>query len=154
MSIYTYKTQKALCEIFNTEYYEDPCLSDQELDKIPEDACVTANEASKRMLDIARLTSNNEKRARNISIAKTGKKYGEEYCKVRKISCQNLHKGEKNPMYGKKHSKENLEKIKKSSEGRRWYNNGIDEIFIKKTDIPTGYSLGRFYKKDRKKNKV
>jgi hypothetical protein len=36
MSIYTYKTQKALCEIFNTEYYEDPCLSDQELSKLPE----------------------------------------------------------------------------------------------------------------------
>ena len=38
MSIYTYKTQKALCEIFNTEYYEDPRLSDQELDKIPQDS--------------------------------------------------------------------------------------------------------------------
>ena len=38
MSIYTYKTQKALCEIFNTEYYENPSLSDQELDKIPEDS--------------------------------------------------------------------------------------------------------------------
>jgi hypothetical protein len=36
MSIYTYKTQKALCEIFNTEYYEGPCLSDQQLDIIPE----------------------------------------------------------------------------------------------------------------------
>jgi len=38
MSIYTYKTQKALCEILNTEYYEDPCLSDQELYAIPEDS--------------------------------------------------------------------------------------------------------------------
>lgn len=38
MSIYTYKTQKALCELFNTEYYEHPSVSDQEMDKIPEEA--------------------------------------------------------------------------------------------------------------------
>jgi hypothetical protein len=44
MSIYTYKIHKALCEIFNTEYFEDPSLSDQELDKIPEDARYSAAE--------------------------------------------------------------------------------------------------------------
>jgi hypothetical protein len=40
MSIYTYKTHKALCELFNTEYYENPCLSDQQLDFIPENSTV------------------------------------------------------------------------------------------------------------------
>ena len=38
MSIYTYKTHKALCEILNTEYHEKAHLSDQEIDIIPEDA--------------------------------------------------------------------------------------------------------------------
>jgi hypothetical protein len=147
MSIYTYKTQAFLCELLNTEYFEDPSLSDQELNNIPEDADATANEASKRMLDIARLTANNDKRARNISIAKTGKKYGKEYSEVRKVSCKNLHKGEQNPMFGKKHSKGNLEKMKLSSKDRRWYNNGIDEIFIKNIDAPEGYILGRLYRK-------
>jgi hypothetical protein len=38
MSIYTYKTNKVLCEIFNTEYFEYPSISDQELSKLPEDS--------------------------------------------------------------------------------------------------------------------
>ena len=38
MSIYTYKIHKNLCEILNTEYFESPSVSDQELDKIPEDS--------------------------------------------------------------------------------------------------------------------
>jgi hypothetical protein len=38
MSIYTYKTQAFLCELFNTEYFEDPSLSDQQLDIISEDS--------------------------------------------------------------------------------------------------------------------
>lgn len=36
MSIYTYKTHKTLCGVFNTEYYEDPSVSDQALDVSPE----------------------------------------------------------------------------------------------------------------------
>jgi len=38
MSIYTYRINKNLCEIFNTEYFERPDVSDQELNKIAEDA--------------------------------------------------------------------------------------------------------------------
>jgi hypothetical protein len=36
MSIYTYKFQKNMCEILNTEYFEDQSLSDQEIYKFPE----------------------------------------------------------------------------------------------------------------------
>ena len=44
MSIYTYKTHKALCEILNTEYYEQYSVSDQELDAIPIDSTIAATD--------------------------------------------------------------------------------------------------------------
>ena len=147
MSIYTYNSAKQFCEILNIEFQESIAVSDQELYKIPEDADTSCNEASKRMLDIARLTANNEKRARNISIAKTGKKYGEEYSSIRKISCAHINKGENNPMFGRKHSKKNLLKMKKSSSNRKWYNDGEREIFIKEKEVPVGFNLGRLFKK-------
>lgn len=40
MSIYTYKTHKTLCEVFNTEYYEDPSISDQALNALPEGSVI------------------------------------------------------------------------------------------------------------------
>lgn len=147
MSIYTYESAKRFCEILNIEFLENIAISDQELDKIPEDIDISCNEASKKMLGIARLTANNEKRAKSISVAKTGKKYGEEYSLIRKISCANLHKGENNPMFGKSHSKENLLKIQKSLTDRKWYNNGEKEIFIKEKEVPLGFNLGRLFKK-------
>lgn len=44
MSIYTYKTHKTLCEVFNTEYYEDPSVSDQALDVLPKDVLITGTD--------------------------------------------------------------------------------------------------------------
>lgn len=44
MSIYTYKTHKTLCGVFNTEYYEDPSVSDQELIKLPEGILITGTD--------------------------------------------------------------------------------------------------------------
>lgn len=38
MSIYTYTFTQSLCETLGIEYTENPNLSDQELDKIPDDA--------------------------------------------------------------------------------------------------------------------
>lgn len=38
MSIYTYNQSKAICECLGISFEENPCLSDQELNKIPKDA--------------------------------------------------------------------------------------------------------------------
>ena len=38
MSIYTYESAKRFCEILNIEFRENNAVSDQELDKIPEDS--------------------------------------------------------------------------------------------------------------------
>ncbi len=38
MSIYTYNSSKAICELLEIPFVENPLLSDQELDIIPEDA--------------------------------------------------------------------------------------------------------------------
>lgn len=38
MSIYTYESARLFCEFLNIEFHESPSVSDQELDKIPEDA--------------------------------------------------------------------------------------------------------------------
>lgn len=37
MSIYTYTQSKTICECLGISFEENPCLSDQELDKIPKD---------------------------------------------------------------------------------------------------------------------
>jgi hypothetical protein len=39
MSIYTYESAKRFCEILNIEFRESTAVSDQELDRIPEDVC-------------------------------------------------------------------------------------------------------------------
>lgn len=55
--------------------------------------------------------------------------------------------GENNPMYGKKHSPETIEKLKEKAKNRPkrfWINNGIEEKLISiDENIPMGYNRGR-----------
>ena len=54
------------------------------------------------------------------------------------------HKGEKNPMYGKKHSDETRKKLSDAIKGRHWYNNGI--VQIQSFECPIGFTKGRLKK--------
>lgn len=66
----------------------------------------------------------------------------------KKIS-QNHHdvNGKNNPMYGKKHSPETIEKLKEKAKNRpkkMWINNGVEEKLINlDKKIPAGYTKGR-----------
>jgi group I intron endonuclease len=75
-----------------------------------------------------------------------GKELSEE---TRKKISENHHdiSGENNPMYGKKHSPETIEKMKEKAKNRPkrfWINNGIEEKLITIDEsIPMGYNKGR-----------
>jgi hypothetical protein len=61
---------------------------------------------------------------------------------------EGCHLGEKNPMFGKKHSEETLEKIKKKSLGRtlgtKWINDGKQNKRLKVGfELPEGWLFGR-----------
>ena len=43
MSIYTYESARLFCEALGLEFHESPAVSDQELDRIPEDAIIEPN---------------------------------------------------------------------------------------------------------------
>jgi len=66
----------------------------------------------------------------------------------KKIS-QNHHdiSGKNNPMYGKKHSPETIEKLREKAKNRLkriWINNGVEEKLIPVDEqIPIGYNKGR-----------
>lgn len=71
---------------------------------------------------------------------------------TRKRISKNHHdvSGKNNPMYGKKHSPETIEKIKKQRYNlpkRMWITNGIEEKLIQVDEsIPNGYNKGRVKK--------
>ena len=65
-----------------------------------------------------------------------GKKHSEETRK--KISEASNHKGEKNPMYGKRGELSPMY-------GRKWYNNGIVQVFT--LECPIGFTKGMLKKK-------
>lgn len=75
-----------------------------------------------------------------------GKKLSEE---TRKKISENHHdiSGENNPMYGKKHSPETIEKLREKAKirpKRFWVNNGVEEKLITIDEsIPIGYNKGR-----------
>lgn len=75
-----------------------------------------------------------------------GKTLSEE---TRKKISENHHdiSGKNNPMYGKKHSPETIEKLKEKAKNRPkrfWINNGVDERLINVDEsIPIGYNKGR-----------
>lgn len=68
---------------------------------------------------------------------------------IRKKISENHHdiSGKNNPMYGKNHSPETIEKMRekaKSRSKRFWINNGVDERLINVGEgIPIGYNKGR-----------
>lgn len=68
---------------------------------------------------------------------------------TRKKISENHHNisGENNPMYGKKHSPETIEKIKEKAKNRPkrvWINNGIEEKLMNIDEqMPIGYNKGR-----------
>lgn len=68
---------------------------------------------------------------------------------TRKKISENHHNisGENNPMFGKKHSPETIEKIKERAKNRPkrfWINNGVEERLITIDEsIPVGYNKGR-----------
>lgn len=75
-----------------------------------------------------------------------GKSLSEE---TRKKISENHHdvNGENNPMYGKKHSPETIEKLREKAKNRPkrvWINNGIEEKLMNIDEsIPMGYNKGR-----------
>jgi hypothetical protein len=68
---------------------------------------------------------------------------------TRKKISENHHdiSGKNNPMYGKKHSPETIEKLKEKAKNRPkrfWINNGVDERLINVDEsMPIGYNKGR-----------
>jgi len=68
---------------------------------------------------------------------------------TRKKISQNHYdiSGKNNPMYGKKHSPETIQKLKEKAKNRQkrfWINNGIEEKLITiDENIPAGYNKGR-----------
>lgn len=84
-------------------------------------------------------------------IAHLGKKHTEE--SKRKISAATS--GKNNPMYGKSswdgltadERKKRIEKLKASTVGKCWYNNGITEVLS--FEQPNGFVAGRLRKKNK-----
>lgn len=68
---------------------------------------------------------------------------------TRKKISENHHdvSGKNNPMYGKKHSPETIEKIReklKASPKKLWVNNGIKEtLILADAEVPEGFTYGR-----------
>jgi len=68
---------------------------------------------------------------------------------TRKKISENHHdiSGKNNPMYGKKHSPETIQKLREKAKNRQkrfWINNGIEEKLINiDENIPIGYNRGR-----------
>lgn len=134
MSIYTYKTNKALCELFNTEYFEHPDVSDQELYKTPEGAKYNGVEPwNKGRGDFQKGELNpfygkhhSEEVRRRWSEIRKGRKLSEEHKHKLKghipwnkgvsmsedakekmsLAKKGMFVGEKNPFYGQRHSDE------------------------------------------------
>jgi hypothetical protein len=92
MSIYTYKTHEALCEIFNIEYYEDPRLSDQTLHfeekKLLDQQNNSKNIAENFSKKLMSLLSKEEKRERTkcANLRKTGYKESQKSRNIKSIA--------------------------------------------------------------------
>jgi len=90
-----------------------------------------------------KITEETREKLRQIN---TGRILSEE---TRKKISENHHNisGENNPMFGKKHSSETIEKIKERAKNRPkrfWINNGAEEKLISIDEqIPIGYNTGR-----------
>ncbi len=148
MSIYTYKTHKALCELFNTEYYEDPSVSDQNIDIIPEDSTGksfftywNSSEEGRRfvssMVSGDRNPSKRKEVAEKISASLAGKKKTDQH-KANMRGPRLSISGKNHPMYGRDRSAE-----KNPMYGKIWINNGIvNKVIPKETQIPDGFILG------------
>ena len=84
-----------------------------------------------------------KERIRQLNLGKTLSK------ETRQKISENHHdiSGKNNPMYGKKHSPETIEKLKQKAKNRPkrfWINNGIEEKLISIDEqIPIGYNIGR-----------
>lgn len=51
--------------------------------------------------------------------------------------------GENNGMFGKSHSKESRNKMSKSKVGKRWITDGVSDKFSLEDEIPEGWKIGR-----------
>jgi len=84
-----------------------------------------------------------KEKIRQLNLGKTLSK------ETRQKISENHHdiSGKNNPMYGKKHSPETIEKLKQKAKNRPkrfWINNGIEEKLISIDEqIPIGYNKGR-----------
>jgi len=102
----------------------------------------------------------------NISKSVTGLKKSEEHIANHRKSIIEGGKvaGEKNPMYGKEHTKETREKMseankgrfvgeknpmygKSATKGKKWYNNGKESGRFLENEQPQGYLKGRLPKR-------
>lgn len=67
-----------------------------------------------------------------------GLKYTEEI----KAKHKGLLAGEKNPMYGRKWTPEMQAKRAETHRGKKWYTNGVDDVYCRPEDVPEGYYKG------------
>jgi group I intron endonuclease len=97
----------------------------------------------KRWLIGRNISEETREKLRQINLGRT---LSEE---TRKKISKNHHdiSGKNNPMYGKKHSPETIEKLKERAKNRHkrfWINNGVEEKLINiDENIPIGYNRGR-----------
>ena len=58
MSIYTYESARIFCEALGIEFHESPAISDQVLDRIPEDAIIDPHKVYSKLGTIAAAEAN------------------------------------------------------------------------------------------------
>lgn len=59
-----------------------------------------------------------------------------------RLKRKGLLAGEKNPMYGRKYTDEMRAKRRETVKGKKWFTNGINDIYCRPEDAPEGYYKG------------
>ena len=100
-----------------------------------------------------------EETRKKLSIVHSGEKhpmFGKRHSEETRKKMSLAHSGEKHPMFGKRHSEETRKKMsishsgeKNYAFGRKWFTNGVDEIF--RYECPPGFAPGRA--KNKKKTR-
>jgi hypothetical protein len=125
--MYTYNTSKTICELLEISFEENPSLSDQELDKIPEDAKNYSIPPIQHLFGDLNPMKRKEVSAR-VAKKLTGKKLSEEH--RQKISV--AHMGKSVPNYPKDRK-------------RTWFwvtDGNVNTRIQKGEDIPAGFTKG------------
>ena len=67
---------------------------------------------------------------------------GLKYTEEERAKHSTVMAGENNPMYGRRYTEEMRQKRRQTVKGKKWYTNGIDDIYCRAEDAPDGYYLG------------